>query len=221
MALIKTLKDNEGQIIYPQSTTQAIFMEDGTTLKESIGGSSGICPLNPSKKVAATYLPNYTDVGYVPSDDAASIRLKQVWSHEQTYNYDDYNRILTDTIQGIACGFKAQRGLFNQLFVNDIVFCRPGTEANNQLAEAISFYVWDGVKSKSAVRDADNNITTAGYNILQNYTKIGGISNDGGLILKSSTAGSTKYFKITVDDNGQLTTSPYTYTDTIDFETEV
>lgn len=161
--------------------------------------------LNGNGKVPADQLPNYTEVGYVPSDEVSSLTKKQIWTSEQTYNYEDYGLVLKDTVNGIACGFKAPRGFFNQLFISDFVFPRNGTLATDELADDIGFYIFTGVESKAAVRDEDGNITTEGYNNLLGYEKVAGISKDGGLILKSSTTGSNKYFKLTVNDSGQIT----------------
>ena len=33
MSLIKTLKDKDGNILYPQSTAEAVFINDGTNLQ--------------------------------------------------------------------------------------------------------------------------------------------------------------------------------------------
>lgn len=166
---------------------------------------NGVAPLNGKKKIDSQYLPVYTEINVTPSTLIADLSAKQTWTSEQTYNYTDYNLVLEDTINGVAAGFKAPRGHFNQLFVDDIVFTRADTTATSNIADEIAFYIWTGVDSKIAVRDANGNITTDGYNNLLGYEKVASITKDGGLILKSSTSGSNKYFKITVDDNGQIT----------------
>ena len=172
------------------------------------GVANGVAPLNSGNKIDATYLPNYTDVNYVPSNKAADLTAKQTWTVEQTYNYDDYGLAIEDTISGVAAGFKAPRGLFNMLFVDDVVFTRGTTgNAEGVIADEIGFYTFTGVDSKSAVRDSSGKITTPGYNDLTGYTKVAAITKDGGLILKSSTAGSSKYFKLTVDDSGTIHTT--------------
>ena len=170
---------------------------------------NGVAPLNANKKIEQQYLPTYTEINVTPSDSIADLSAKQTWSSEQTYNYEDYGLVLEDTINGIACGFKAPRGLFNQLFINDIVFTRADKTATSGMEDEIGFYVWNGVESKVAVRDSSGNVTTEGYNNLLGYEKVAAITKDGGLVLKSSTAGSSKYFKITVDDNGTLKTELY------------
>ena len=94
------------------------------------------------------------------------------------------------------------------LFVDDVVFTRGTTgNAEGVIADEIGFYTFTGVDSKSAVRDSSGKITTPGYNDLTGYTKVAAITKDGGLILKSSTAGSSKYFKLTVDDSGTIHTT--------------
>lgn len=169
------------------------------------GVANGIAPLNGRSKIDAAYLPNYTDVNYVASDEVADLTAKQTWTSEQTYNYEDYNLVLKDTISGVAAGFKAPRGLFNQMFVDDIIFTRGVTgNTAGAIADEIGFYIWTGVNSSAAVRDTSGNITTEGYNELTGYEKVAAITKDGGLILKSSTAGSTKYFKISVNDSGTI-----------------
>lgn len=170
----------------------------------SRGIVNGVAPLNGNKKIDSQYLPAITDANITASDSIADLSAKQTWTSEQTYNFEDYGLVLEDVINGIACGFKAPRGLFNQLFVEDIVFTRIDKTATSDMADEIGFYVWDGVESKAAVRDANGNVTTEGYNNLLEYTKVASITKDGGLILKSSTSGSNKYFKITVNDNGQI-----------------
>lgn len=184
------------------------------------GVQNGIVPLNKSTKIEAAYLPNYTDVGYMPSDDAASLKLKQTWSHEQTFNYDDYDLALYDNIAGIAAGFKAPRGMFNQLFVDDIIFTASdntsvNTTTNSIMNEGISFYVWDSARSVAAKRDAEGNITTDGYSKLINYRKIFSILNDGSFVMSSPSG---KFFKVNVDDNGNLSTTPYTFKETERYE---
>lgn len=168
------------------------------------GVVNGIAPLNENKKIDSQYLPVYTEINVTANDSIADLSAKQTWSSEQTYNYADYGLTLEDTINGVACGFKAPRGLFNQLFVNDVVFTRADKTATSDMEDEIGFYVWNGVESKSAVRDKDGNITTEGYNNLLEYKKVAAITKDGGLILKSSTVGSSKFFKITVDDSGKI-----------------
>ena len=169
------------------------------------GAVNGVAELNANGKIPADQLPNYTDVNYVASNEIAGLTVKQTWTSEQTYNYEDYGLELTDTIVNVAAGFKAPRGLFNQLFVDDIVFTRGTNEDTTGLmADEIGFYVWNDVESKAAVRDSDGNIKTEGYNNLLGYEKVAAITKDGGLILKSSTAGSSKYFKITVNDSGTI-----------------
>ena len=170
------------------------------------GVINGIAPLNEKTKIDPKYLPVFTEVKVTPSEKIASLSAKQTWTSEQTYNYEDFSLVLEDTIAGVAAGFKAPRGHFNQLFVDDILFTRGSTEQTAGLmADEIGFYVWTDVNSKTAVRDDDGNIITAGYNELVGYEKVAAITKDGGLILKSSTPDSNKYFKITVDDSGQIT----------------
>ena len=186
------------------------------------GVRDGVVPLNKSTKIEAAYLPNYTDVGYMPSDDAASLKLKQTWSHEQTFNYDDYDLTLYDNIAGIAAGFKAPRGMFNQLFVDDIVFTASdntsvNTTTKSVMNEGISFYVWDTAKSVAAEKDTEGNITTDGYSKLINYRKIFSILNDGSFVMSSPSG---KFFKVSVDDNGNLSTTPYTFKETERYEQE-
>jgi len=171
---------------------------------------NGVAPLNANKKIESQYLPAYTEIAITPNDAIADLSAKQTWSSEQTFNYEDYGLILYDNINGIAAGFKAPRGLFNQLFADDIVFVRKDNTATSGMTEGISFYTFDGVNSKAAVKDAEGNITTEGYNILQNYTKVFTILSDGGIVMKSPSG---NYFKIAVDDNGTLSTTPYTYTE--------
>lgn len=165
---------------------------------------NGVAPLNSNKKIDSQYLPVYTDVNITPSSSIADLSKKQTWTSEQTYNYEDFSLILEDTISGVAAGFKAPRGHFNQLFVDDIVFTREDDTTTSSISNEIGFYIWTGVDSKTAVRDSDGNIITTGYNNLIGYEKVAAITKDGGLILKSSTKGSNKYFKITVNDNGQI-----------------
>lgn len=165
---------------------------------------NGVAPLNENLKINSQYLPAYTELNVTPNDQIADISAKQTWSSEQTYNYEDYGLVLEDTINGVACGFKAPRGLFNQLFVQDIVFTREDNTANSSMADEIGFYIFDGVETKVAVRDSKGNVTTAGYNNLLNYKKVAAITNHGSIILKSSTPGSSKYFDISVDDSGAI-----------------
>lgn len=167
---------------------------------------NGVAPLNEDKKIDSQYLPVYTDVKITPSASIASLSAKQTWTSEQTYNYEDFSLVLEDTIAGVAAGFKAPRGHFNQLFVDDIVFTRgQTTQTEGLIADEIGFYIWTGVDSLTAVRDDNGDITAPGYNNLIGYEKVASITKDGGLILKSSTDGSDKYFKITVNDSGQIT----------------
>lgn len=169
------------------------------------GALNGVATLNANGKVPADQLPNYTDANYVPSDEISSLTAKQTWTSEQTYNYEDYGLELEDTIAGVAAGFKAPRGLFNQFFVDDIVFTRGTKEQTEGLmADEIGIYIWSDVDSKAAIRDSAGNISTEGYNNLLGYEKVAAITKDGGLILKSSTAGSSKFFKITVNDSGTI-----------------
>jgi len=172
------------------------------------GIANGVVPLNANKKIDSAYLPNYTEINVTPNDQIADITAKQVWTSEQTYNYEDYNLVLQDNIVNVAAGFKAPRGYFNQFFVDDIVFTRGSTEQTDGLiADEIGFYIFSGVESKVAVRDTSGNITTSGYNNLLGYEKVAAITKDGELVLKSSTPGSEVYFKITVDDSGELKTT--------------
>lgn len=173
---------------------------------EDFGIANGIAPLNENKKINSKYLPPYTGKNIVANDSFSDLSAKQTWSSEQTYNFDDYNLKLSDTINGVAAGFKTPRGLFNQLFVDDIVFVMADTEKNSDIKDEIGFYIWDGVESKIAVRDSDGKITTAGYNNLLGYKKSAAITKDGSLILESSTSGSSKFFKITVNDSGIIST---------------
>ena len=175
---------------------------------EDRGIVNGVAPLNANKKIDSQYLPVYTDIDVTANDLIADLSKKQTWSSEQTYNYEDYSLVLTDTIAGIAAGFKAPRGHFNQLFVDDVVFTRGSKEQTEGLiADEIGFYTFTDVDSKVAVRDKNGNITTEGYNDLLGYTKVAAITKDGGLILKSSTPGSNQFFKITVDDSGSISTT--------------
>ena len=219
---IYLIKDNECAVLY---TAQELTDEQKTQIQTNIGVMSeettttllnnyiltsqrgvvnGVAPLNANKKIDSQYLPVYTEINVTPSDTIADLSAKQTWSSEQTYNYEDYGLVLVDTVSGVAAGFKAPRGHFNQLFVDDIVFTRADNTTTSSVADEIGFYIWDGVESKAAVRDADGNVITEGYNTLLEYEKVAAITKDGGLILKSSTAGSSKYFKITVDDSGQI-----------------
>ena len=187
------------------------------------GVPGGYVPLNNSTKIEPAYLPNYTDVNYMPNKDAASLNLKQTWTYEQTFNYDDYNLILYDNIAGIAAGFKAPRGLFNQLFVDDIVFTASdktsvSTTTKSVMNEGISFYVWDTAKSVAAKRDTTTEeITTPGYSKLENYRKVFSILNDGSFVISSPSG---KFFKVSVDDNGNLSTSAYIFKETERYEQE-
>ena len=129
--------------------------------------ANGVAPLNEKGKVPASYLPNYTDISYMPSDDAASLNAKQTWTYEQTFNYEDYGLKLYDNISGISAGFKAPRGLFNQLFVDDIVFCGADNTSFSganpaKMNEGISFYIFTDTLTKAAIKDKDGKITTPG-----------------------------------------------------------
>ena len=168
------------------------------------GVVNGVAPLNENKKIDSQYLPVYTEINVTANDSIADLSAKQTWSSEQTYNYTDYGLVLVDTISGVAAGFKAPRGHFNQLFVDNVVFTRADNTTTSDIADEIGFYIWNGVESKAAVKDSDGNVTTEGYNNLLEYEKVAAITKDGGLLLKSSTNGSSKYFKITVDDNGVI-----------------
>lgn len=187
------------------SFTETLKQNILSAVENKYGIPNGIAPLNSKGKIDKNFLPNYTEVNYIASDTASSLTAKQTWTSEQTYNYEDYNLVLQDTISGIACGFKAPRGLFNQCFIDDIVFTRGQTGSTvEKMANEIGFYIWNGVDSQAATKDEKGNITEEGYNLLQEYTKIASITNDGGLVLKSSTPNSKKYFKLTIDDNGVL-----------------
>lgn len=170
--------------------------------KSSRGIVNGVAPLNANKKIDSQYLPVYTEINVTANDSVADLSAKQTWSSEQTYNYEDYGLVLEDTIAGVAAGFKAPRGHFNQLFVDDIVFTRGTKEQTEGLmADEIGFYIWNKVDSKAAVRDTSGNVTTEGYNNLLGYTKIAAITKDGKLVLKS---GGGKFFALSVSDEGQL-----------------
>lgn len=171
---------------------------------DNIGVVNGVAPLNANKKIETQYLPVYTEINVTPSDSIADLSAKQTWSSEQTYNYEDYGLVLEDTISGIAAGFKAPRGHFNQMFADNIVFTRADNTTTSDIADDIGFYIWNGHETKAAVKDSDGNITTEGYSNLLEYKKVAAITKDGGLILKSSTTGSNKYFKIIVDDSGKI-----------------
>lgn len=170
----------------------------------NLGLANGVAPLNANKKISTEYLPSYTEIDYVPNEDIADLNGKNTWTSEQIYNYEDYDLTTEDVLNGVACGFKSARGLFNQLFVGDVVFPRKTEDKDSGMADEIGFYIWDDVNSKIAVRDDSGNITTAGYNTLTEYTKVASVTKDGGIVLKSSTQGSSKYFKLTVNDSGQL-----------------
>ena len=195
-------------------------------LDESMKGiANGIAPLNNSKTIEPAYLPNLIDSKYVPTNEVAGLNTKQTFSHEQTFNYDDYNLKLYDNIAGIAAGFKAPRGLFNQLLVDDIVFvCSDNTSTDStgatlsKMNEGISFYTFDYGKTKVATRDKETNeITTPGYSKLVGYKKIFTVLNDGGLVLHSPSGNP---FKLIVDDAGNLSTSPYVYKQAERYEQE-
>lgn len=156
------------------------------------GVADGLVPLNENKKINSQYLPAYTEANIFANDSIADLSARQTWSSEQTYNYTQYGLELKDTIAGVATGFKSPRGLFNQLFIDDIVFVRKNTETNADIKDEIGFYIWTGVES--------DNSTLIGYK------KSAAITKDGGLILKSSTSGSSKFFKITVSDSGTIST---------------
>ena len=128
----------------------------------------------------------------------ADLSAKQTWSCEQTYNYEDYSLVLDDTIAGVAAGFKAPRGHFNQLFVDDVVFTRGTKEQTpDVIADEIGFYTWSDVNSKIATKDENGNVTSKGYNNLVDYTKVFAITKDGKLILKSGGASSLLYQLVT------------------------
>lgn len=179
--------------------------------ESSRGSVNGIAPLNGNKKIDSQYLPAITDANIVQSDSIADISAGQTWTAEQVFNYDSYGQILVDNINGVACGFKAPRGLFNQFFAEDIVFTRADNTPNSEMAESIGFFVWNGVESKSAVKNEDGTISQEGYNNLLEYKRVAAITNDGGLVLKSSTPGSSKYFKLSIDDNGAINTSEFSF----------
>lgn len=188
-------------------------------LKEEKGVRNGVVPLNASTKIEATYLPNYTDVGYVPSDDVAGLTIQNKWQSEQTFNYVDYNLYAEDRATNVAAGFKCRRGLFNQLLINDFVFTRADNTATSGMAEAIGFYVWDTTAAIKATYESDGvTIKTPGSSILQGYRCVAAVTNDGGLVLKSSTPGSSKFFKITVDDTGTISANEYTFQEENTFE---
>jgi hypothetical protein len=175
------------------------------------GTANGVVPLNVNKKIDAKYIPDYTEGNIVANDTISDLSSIQTWSSEQTYNYEDYGLALNDTINGVATGFKAPRGLFNWLFVDDIVFTRDAKEVDSGIKNEIGFYTWNGVESKSAVKDSSGKITTAGYNNVTGAERVASITSDGCLVLKSSTPNSSKYFKITVYDNGSLNTSEFNF----------
>ena len=83
--------------------------------------------------------------------------------------------------------------------------------------EGISFYVWDTAKSVAAKKDAEGNIITDGYSKLENYRKVFSILNDGSFVMSSPSG---KFFKISIDDNGNLSTSAYTFKETERYEQE-
>lgn len=84
--------------------------------------------------------------------------------------------------------------------------------------EGISFYIWDTAKSSIAKRDpTTGEITTPGYNKLENYRKIFSILNDGSFVMSSPSG---KLFKVSIDDNGNLSTSAYTFKETERYEQE-
>ena len=112
--------------------------------------------------------------------------------------------------------------MFNQLFVDDIVFTASdktsvNTTTKSVMNEGISFYVWDTAKSVAAEKDTEGNITTDGYSKLINYRKIFSILNDGSFVMSSPSG---KFFKVSVDDNGNLSTTPYTFKETERYEQE-
>lgn len=202
---LDNLKKTFADITHTHTTEEITDIQTTYIPLSSRGIVNGVAPLNANKKIDSQYLPTITDTNITASDSIADLSAKQTWSSEQTYNYEDYGLVLVDTIAGIAAGFKAPRGHFNQLFVDDIVFTRGTTgQTEGLIADEIGFYIFNNVESKAAVRDSNGNVTTEGYNNLVGYEKVASITKDGGLILKSSTSGSNKYFKITVDDNGQI-----------------
>lgn len=173
------------------------------------GTANGVVPLNVNKKIDAKYIPAYTEENIVANDAISDLSSIQTWSSEQTYNYEDYGLALNDTINGVATGFKAPRGLFNGLFVDDIVFTRAAKAVDSGIKKEIGFYTWNGVDSKSAIKDSSGQITTAGYNNVTGAKRVASITSDSGLVLKSSNPSSSKYFKLTIDDNGSLNISEF------------
>lgn len=208
----KPLSAAQGVVLNQLLASEVADIKNTYVPLSSRGMVNGVAPLNANKKIESQYLPVYTEINVTASDSIADLSAKQTWSSEQTYNYEDYGLVLLDTISGVAAGFKAPRGHFNQLFVDDIVFTRGTKEQTEGLmADEIRFYTWTGVESKAAVRDTDGNITTEGYNNLVGYTPVAAITKDGGLVLKSSTSGSSKYFKLSVNDSGTISASEYTF----------
>lgn len=87
------------------------------------------------------------------------------------------------------------------------------------MAEVIGFYVWNGTKAKKATYEEDGvTLKTEGSSILYNYKPVAAITSDGGLVLKSSTPGSSKYFKLTINDSGTIAASEYTFMEESTFE---
>ena len=174
------------------------------TAKKTVDGSSNVSWTLDELGIAASGH-NHDTVYVKKSGDTMTGLLKTNGSIENQgeakFTHPDYCPDVEDTAEGIGCAFKASRGHFNQMNVNEIYL--PATTTTNYEGNKISFKAYSGGNNGIYANVSEiAQINTTGLKV--GSSSIGTNGYIEGTWLKTTAAGNKAGDFATIDSSGQI-----------------
>lgn len=174
------------------------------TAKKTVDGSSDVSwTLNELGVAAGNH--NHDSLYVKKSGDTMTGLLKTNGSIENQgeakFTHPDYCPDIEDTAEGIGCAFKASRGHFNQMNVNEIYL--PATTTTNYEGNKISFKTYSGGNNGAYANVSEvAQINTTGLKV--GSSSIGTNGYIEGTLLKTTAAGNKAGDFATIDSSGWI-----------------
>ena len=174
------------------------------TAKKTVDGSSNVSwTLNELGVAAGNH--NHDSLYVKKSGDTMTGLLKTNGSIENQgeakFTHPDYCPDIEDTAENIGCAFKASRGHFNQMNVNEIYL--PATTTTNYEGNKISFKTYSGGNNGAYANVSEvAQINTAGLKVGSSSIGINGYIE--GTWLKTTNAGNKAGDFATIDGQGWI-----------------
>lgn len=174
------------------------------TVKKTVDGSSNVSWTLDELGVAAGNH-NHDNLYVKKSGDTMTGLLKTNGSIENQgeakFTHPDYCPDVEDTAEGIGCAFKASRGHFNQMNVNEIYL--PATTTTNYEGNKISFKTYSGGNNGAYANVSEvAQINTTGLKV--GSSSIGTNGYIEGTWLKTTNAGNKAGDFATIDNSGWI-----------------